>query len=177
MEYVRDYAMYAAVFGLFSFVWFGWAQEQPRAGWRKWLGMASGAGLLMCLYGVYLSATHWDAPSALSIDGAYDRYLIFVYAEIVLAGVGAFLLLRKKRAQLVAPWILFIVGVHFIGLKPVFQDAGLYLLAGLLIAVAAASVIVAPRLKVASSAIAGIGAGTVLFGFALLGLARYYAAM
>ena len=28
-DFVRDHAMYAAIFGLFSTTWFGWAQENP----------------------------------------------------------------------------------------------------------------------------------------------------
>lgn len=39
-EYVRDYAMYASVFGMFSFIWFGWAQESPKPSWRLyWQGI------------------------------------------------------------------------------------------------------------------------------------------
>lgn len=30
LEYIRDYTMYTAIFGMFSLVWFGWAQENPR---------------------------------------------------------------------------------------------------------------------------------------------------
>lgn len=32
--------MYAAIFGMFSFIWFGWAQENPRKYWRKYIGVA-----------------------------------------------------------------------------------------------------------------------------------------
>lgn len=177
MDYVRDYAMYCAIFGMFSFVWFGWAQENPRPRWRLYIGIATGAALVLCLLGVFLSVTHWDAPSALSEHGAFRNYLISVYAEIVLAGLGAFILVRRKRSGYVAPWIAFIVGIHFIGLSSVFDDALLYLLAALLVAVAAIALFVAPKLKVANSAIVGIGAGTALFCFALLGLVRYLAAV
>ncbi|MBO7746154.1 hypothetical protein I8J29_18245 [Paenibacillus sp. MWE-103] len=177
MDFVRDHAMYVSVFGLFSFVWFGWAQENPRPHWRKYLGIASGTALLLCLYGVYLSVTHWDAPSALADDGPLRGYLISVYAEIAVCGIGAYLLIRRRRSGLVAPWIAFIVGVHFIGLRHVFDDAGLYVLAALLVAVAAAAPFVAPRLRVANSAVTGIGAGASLFGFALLGLVRFFASV
>ena len=78
MEYIRDYAMYASIFGMFSFSWFGWAQENPRAGWRKYIGIASGIALLVCLLGVYLSVTNWNAPSALSEKSNFNSYLIFV---------------------------------------------------------------------------------------------------
>jgi len=54
LEYIRDYAMYTAIFGMFSFVWFGWAQENPGKNWRKYIGVSSGIALLVCLIGVYL---------------------------------------------------------------------------------------------------------------------------
>ncbi|EJL46435.1 MULTISPECIES: hypothetical protein [Brevibacillus] len=173
MECVRDYAMYAAVFGLFSFSWFGWAQEKPRPGWRNYLGMAAGAALLVCLVGVYLSVTNWHAPSALSDRTAFQRYLLLVSVEFALALAGALVLLKKRRKDEIAPWIALIVGLHFFGLKNVFADAGLSVLAVLLIVVALVSRPIARKLQVASSAITGIGVGTALFAFAILGLIRF----
>ncbi|ULL16941.1 hypothetical protein DVH26_22360 [Paenibacillus sp. H1-7] len=177
MEYIRDYAMYVSVFGMFSFVWFGWAQERPRPSWRIYIGIASGIALLLCLTGVYLSITNWDAPSALNEVSAYRNYLISFYAECIVAGAGAFVLTRWKRKEYIAPWVAFIVGLHFIGLKSVFDDPSLWILAALMVAVSIAAVVVSPKLQVANSAITGIGAGTVLFGFAMLGLKRFMAAM
>lgn len=174
MDYLRDYTMYAAIFGMFSFSWFGWAQENPRASWRKYIGIASGIALLVCLAGIYLSITNWDAPSALSNQSSFRNYLISVYTEIILAGAGAFVFIKTKRSKYVSPWIAFIVGIHFISLKHVFNDSSLYVLAALLVAVAISTLIISPKLKVAHSAITGIGSGTVLFCFALLGLIRYF---
>ncbi len=173
MDYLRDYTMYAAIFGMFSFSWFGWAQERPRASWRKYLGIASGIALLVCLIGVYLSVTNWDAASALTNKTAFGSYLVSVYVEFFLAGAGAFVLIRKKLSNYVAPWIAFIVGIHFIGLSSVFEDPSLYILAALLVAVSILSLWLSRKLNVANSAITGIGSGTVLFIFALLGLIRY----
>lgn len=76
--------------------------------------------------------------------------------------------------EYVAPWIAFIVGIHFISLVSVFDDSSLYVLAALLVAVSIFAVIAAPKLQVASSAITGIGSGTVLLCFAILGLVRYF---
>jgi hypothetical protein len=94
-------------------------------------------------------------------------------SEFVLGGAGAFVLIRKKLKAYVAPWIAFIVGIHFISLKSVFDDPSLWLLAALMVAVSIIAVRVAPKLQVANSAITGIGAGTVLFGYAILGLIRF----
>jgi len=173
MDYIRDYVMYAAIFGMFSVCWFGWAQERPRASWRVYISIASGIALLV---GVYLSVTHWDAPSALNDKTAFGNYLISVYVEFFLAAVGAVALMRWKRKDYVAPWIAFIVGIHFIGLKSVFDNASLYVLAALLVIVSIISVLLAPKLKVANSALTGIGSGAVLFAFAIMGLIRYFTA-
>jgi hypothetical protein len=152
MDYIRDYTMYAAVFGWFSVCWFGWSQERPRDSWRKYIGIAT-----------------------LTDNNSFKTYLITVYIEFAAAGAGAYFFIRRKAKEYVAPWIAFVVGIHFIGLVRVFDDPSLYVLAVLLVAVSVIAVITAPKLKVASSAITGIGSGTVLFGFAVLGLVRYLA--
>jgi uncharacterized membrane protein len=175
MDYIRDYTMYAAVFGWFSVCWFGWSQERPRDSWRKYIGIATGIALLVCLLGVYLSINNWDEASALTDNNSFKTYLITVYIEFAVAGAGAYFFIRRKAKEYVAPWIAFVVGIHFIGLVRVFDDPSLYVLAVLLVAVSVIAVITAPKLKVASSAITGIGSGTVLFGFAVLGLVRYLA--
>lgn len=172
-EYIRDYAMYTAIFGMFSFVWFGWAQENPRKKWRKYIGVASGIALFVCLIGVYLSVTHWDAATALSEKETFTNYLIVFYTEIFISGLAAFLLIRNKKRDYVAPWIAFIVGTHFFWLVDIFKDPSLYILAVLIIAVTIISPWLSKRLGVANSAITGIGSGTALFCFAILGLVRY----
>ncbi|MFD0677785.1 MULTISPECIES: hypothetical protein [unclassified Paenibacillus] len=173
MEYVRDYVMYAAIFGIFSFSWFGWAQENPRKSWRKYIGIASSAPLIVGLVGIYLSITHWHDRSALSDPGAFQNYLIFVIIEFLLAAIGAFILIKYKRNDYIAPWIAFIVGVHFFWLKSVFNDFSLYILGTLLVGVVVTSLVVSKKLNIANSAITGIGAGIVLFCFAILGLLRF----
>lgn len=173
-DFVRDDVMYAAIFGMFSFCWFGWAQENPKKSWRKYIGIASGIALLVCLYGVYLSITHWNDRTALSETDAYTRYLIFVFIEFALAAIGAFLLIKWKRYDYIAPWIAFIVGIHFFWLKDIFKDSSLNILAVLLIAVVIISLFLSRKLNVANSAITGIGAGSVLFCFAILGLVRFF---
>ncbi len=173
LEYIRDYTMYMAIFGMFSMVWFGWAQENPRQNWRKYLGAASGAALLVCLIGVYLSITNWGEATALSEAGAYMTYLIVFWAEFIIGGLGAFLLIRRKKKDFVAPWIGFLVGTHFFFLVNVFRDPALYILAVFLIVIAVISPWAAKKLVVDKSAITGTGSGIVLFCFAILGLVRF----
>lgn len=165
--------MYIAIFGVFGSSWFGWAQEKPRESWRKYLGIASVLSLLVGLLGIYLSVNNWNESSALSEAGVFKNYLIIVFVEFFIAGIGAFLSIKYKRKDYVAPWIAFIVGIHFFWLKSIFQDSSLYLLASLLIAVSIISLFLSKKLNVANSAITGIGAGTALFCFAILGLIRF----
>lgn len=173
MDYIRDYTMYTAIFGLFSFIWFGWAQENPRKSWRKYIGIASVIAILVSFLGIYLSVMNWREPSALSTTKAFNSYMIFVWIEIILCGLGAFLFIRFKKSDYIAPWIAFIVGIHFFGLKSVFHDVSLYILGALLIGIAIISLWVSKKLNVANSAVTGIGAGIVLFCFAILGLTRF----
>ena len=51
-EYIRDYTMAATILGLFSFVWFGWAQERPRKSWRVCLGIGSTLGIIVSAAGI-----------------------------------------------------------------------------------------------------------------------------
>ncbi|MEI3614863.1 hypothetical protein [Pseudogracilibacillus sp. SO30301A] len=128
--------MYTAIFGMFSFVWFGWAQENPRKNWRKYIGVASGIALLVCLIGVYLSLTHWNSATILSEKDTFTNYLIVFYTEFIIAGLGAVLLIKKKKKAYVAPWVAFIVGTHFFWLVNIFKDPSLYILAVLMIGIA-----------------------------------------
>jgi hypothetical protein len=174
MEYVRDYVMYAAIFGVFGFIWFGWAQENPPKSWRVSIGIASGLSLLVGIIGIYFSIHNWYENTALTLDDAFSSYVTFVVIEFVLAAIGAFFLSRYKKQHIIAPWICFIVGVHFIWLKSVFQDPSLYALAILLIGVSLLSIFLSKRKGIANSVITGIGAGFVLFCFAISGLVRFF---
>lgn len=173
MEYVRDYTMYISIFGMFSFCWFGWAQEYPRSSWRKYIGIASGISLLICFIGVYLNIMNWDAPSVLNEKTSFAHYLEIVYIEFFLAAVGASILMKCRLNNYISSWVAFVVGIHFIALKDIFNDVSLYLLAALLIVLSLLSPFISKKLKVANSAITGIGAGIILFAYALLGLIRY----
>lgn len=174
MAYPRDYLMYAAIFGFFSFCWFGWAQEAPKEGWRWGLGIGSAVGLTLGIAGGILSYLHWQDASALSNKGDFRWYLVFFILEVVLAVVGAILLLAIQKSSWVSTWISFIVAIHFIGLAFVFNDKSLFLLAGLMLIVTISSVPLSANLKIAPSAILGIGNGTCLLLFSLLGLIRFW---
>src|SRR5690625_7779755 len=108
-DYLRDYTMYAAVFGFFSFVWFGWAQDNPPQTWRKYLGFGSVIAFIVCAIGVYLSIQNWHAETALSELDNFLLYLTVFYGEIIIAAMGVFLLFLFKRNDYVASRITFLI--------------------------------------------------------------------
>ncbi|MGW0809068.1 hypothetical protein [Nonomuraea sp. NPDC002799] len=79
-EFLRDQCFTTAWFGLMSFVWFGWSQEDPPRRWRIWLGAGSVLGVGIAVAFGVLTAANWDQPSALA-----GKYAWFG----VLAALGA----------------------------------------------------------------------------------------
>ncbi len=170
VDFIRDHAMYAAIFGLFSFVWFGWAQERPPASWRIGLGAGSLAGLIVASIGVYLAVRYWGDASALRAPGAYYWFGATVATELLLGGLGALILSRRRRQRLIVCWVAFVVGIHFVPLAIIFEDGWLNVLAGLAMLVAIASPVVAKRTTISVSALTGVSMGILLLAFALRGL-------
>lgn len=172
MEYARDHAMMVAIFGFAGFVWYGWAQENPKKSWRKYLGIGAVVSVLVGIYGVYLSVQDWDAPSALNELGSMTWYYVIVAIEFILAIIGSYYLTRKGYSDYIAAWICFVVGIHFFPLAILFKDWTLYVLAILFLLVIFYSVRKVKKVTYASSALIGIGAGSSLLVFALFNLYR-----
>jgi hypothetical protein len=181
MQYLRDDAMTALIFGFFASMWFGWAQaepdgsarklaERPPQSWRRWLTLAALLSLMVGAAGGFLAWRHWGDGSALSEPGAMRRYGITVGIEFALAGIGAAILGVRKRQNLIAPWICLVVGVHFAPLAPILKNPLLYALAALMTVVALVAVPLARRRDLAPSAITGVGAGASLLFFAIISL-------
>lgn len=173
MDYPRDYLMYTAIFGFFSFCWFGWAQEAPQERWRLGLGIASVIALIFGILGGVLSYFHWHDASILNNKGDFKWYLVFFISEMILAVIGAISLLLMGKSSWVSIWVSFIVAIHFVGLKFVFNDRSLFLLTSLMILVTISSIPLSNHFKVAPSAILGIGNGICLLLFSILGLIRF----
>jgi len=163
---VRDVAMTAAVLGFFSAAWFGWAQDRPPASWKVRLVVGSVAGMALAVAGGLLAWRNWDTGSVLGDDASMRTYLIIVGIEFGVAALGVLVLFATRRAEFMPPWICLVVGVHFVPMAPVLENAALYVLGALLTAVALAAIPLARRRDVAVSASTGAGAGTVLVLFA-----------
>lgn len=172
MDYIQDYSTMVAFFGFFSMAWFGWSQENPPKNWRKYIGILTGISLLIFLGGIYLSYSNLGAGSALDGNASMNNYFVFVVLEFMIAGIGAVILFRKNMRNYVAPWVCFIVGVHFFGLRYVFQDFSLHILGLLLVIVSGAAIYYAKNSKYTMPTITGISAGAILMAFALFNVFR-----
>jgi len=170
MNYVRDAAMTALIFGFFASAWFGWAQERPPVAWKKWLGIAGGASLVLAAAGGFLAWRHWSDGSALGEPGAMRRYGIILGIEVAVAAVGAVVLTVRDHRELIAPWVCFVVGAHFVPLAGPLESPILYPLAVVMVLVAVGTVPYARRRGLTPSAVTGVGAGVSLVACASVSL-------
>lgn len=166
-EFLRDQFFTTAWFGLMTFVWFGWAQEDPPRRWRVWLGVGSALGLgLAVTFGVLTSA-NWDQPTAL--EGKYVWFGVLVAAEVVAAGVGCLVLAKRHAARWMAWWVAVVVAVHFLPLALLLRDVSVAVVG--VVQLVALGVVV-PRLRVATtttSRLAGPIMGASLLASAVIG--------
>lgn len=164
-QLTRDLLLTAAIFGFFAFVWFGWAQEDPPPAARIPLGVGSGIGAALAIGFGILTAMNWDEPTAMDPSGTgFRNYLIIVAVEFVIAAAGGIALAFSRWKRFVPVWILLVVGLHFFALAPVLDMPALNILAGLLVAIVAATMALA-RFTLTPSFIGGALAGIVLLVF------------
>lgn len=175
IDYIRDYAMYAAIFGSFAFAWFGWAQENPPARLRPYLAAGSVVGAAIALSGGLLAASHWDSATTLMSDDMYLAFGMIVLAEIVACLIGSLLLIRLGYRKLIASWIAFVVGAHFVPSAIMFIDPWLYLLSVLIAGIAAISPFTEKiRVPLHSNTFVCVATGIVLLSFAIRGLVLFF---
>lgn len=170
-EFVRDYAMTAAILGAFAFAWFGWAQQDPPKNkwWPILLAVGSGLSFIIATIGGILAWQNWGGASAISGDNFAGYMWIFIVEFIVIALVTVALLVARK-SQYIANAVAFVVGVHFFPLAGVFQDPWLYVLA---IWVTLASIIplfVYKKVGISLVTLTCVEVAIALFVFALRGL-------
>lgn len=168
-EFTRDAAATAAVFGFFAASWFGWAQEKPPSAWVNWLIAGSLLSLLVAIVGGFFTWQNWSTGTAFTPQTGRTFGLI-VGIEFAIAGIGAGLLSWWGRADLIAPWIALVVGVHFIPLAPLLHYPLLYGVAALVIIAALVAVPLANAQEIAVSAVTGVTTGSILWVAALFSL-------
>ena len=92
-------------------------------------------------------------------------------AEVLICGIGALVLWRKRLTRYIAPWICGVVGLHFVPLALMFANATLLLPALVMVVVAVFATRAGRQGRLTPSAGTGLGAGTVLLLTGALNLA------
>jgi hypothetical protein len=85
--------------------------------------------------------------------------------------VGAAVLAAAGQSDFIPVWVCAVVGVHFFALARLLEDPLLVPLGALVTAVALVALVAGLATGVAPSTVTGVGAGTLLTGFALAALA------
>jgi hypothetical protein len=138
----------------------------------SWAVVVRCAGIVAFLVVLWLSVLRRDRrhpanppPSA----PAWRVYWAMVAFEVVLLPLGANVLTRLGRPELSVPWVVLIVGVHFLPFArafaaPIFRVLGLVLI-GLALVAGCLAILVGQD---AGTLTAGLGSGIALLGFAFL---------
>jgi hypothetical protein len=100
---------------------------------------------------------------------ARRRYGLAVGVEFTLA--GAAILTVAGQIEFIPVWVCAVVGVHFFPLASLLEDRLLVALGALVTTVALVALVAGLATGVAPSTVTGVGAGTLLTGFALAALA------
>jgi hypothetical protein len=90
--------------------------------------------------------------------------------ELTLAGVGAAVLALAGPSDYIPVWVCAVVGVQFFPLSSLLEDRLLVVLGALVTAVALEALVAGLATDVAPSTVTGVGAGTLLTGFAVAAL-------
>jgi len=167
----RDRGMTTLIEGFFGFVWFGWAQATASPGLRTWLAVAGVAAALVALAGGVQAFRGPASAGVLHDRQARRRYGVAVGVEFALAGVGAAVLAVAGQGDFIPVWVCAVVGVHFLPLASLLEDRLLVALGVSVTAVALVALVAGLATSVAPGTVTGVGAGTLLTGFAVAALA------
>jgi hypothetical protein len=171
-----DRSVTAVILAIAGALWFGWGQAQPPAGWGLPMSIGMFAALAVAVAAAITAGRFRHGATALEVQRARRAYGITVGIETAAIGLGAAGLALAGRAAYIAPWILLIVGVHFVPLGRLFALPGLVRAGIALSAVAIAGAATGAFSGVAPSAVTGAFGGLVLVVAAaasLLGALRH----
>ncbi|HWL91791.1 MAG TPA: hypothetical protein VNP90_10560, partial [Actinomycetota bacterium] len=137
--------------------------------WRGWLTAGSIVSMLTAIAGGVLAWQRWSTGSAIDATTA-PTFGIIVGIEFSIAAIGAGILARLRKGDLIPAWIALVVGVHFVPLAPLLRYPLLVVVAALVSAGALAAVPIARSRSLAVSAMTGVVVGAVLLAAALFSL-------
>jgi hypothetical protein len=168
----RDLAVTAVILGIAAALWFGWGQAQPPAGWGLPMSIGSFAAIAVAAAAGITVARFRHGATAMGSRRVRRAYGITVGIETAVIGLGAVGLALAGRSADTAPWILLVVGVHFVPLGRLFGSADLRWAGLALAAVAIAGAVTGAVSAVAPSAVTGAFGGLVMMAAAAASLGR-----
>jgi hypothetical protein len=168
----RDLTVTAVILGAAGALWFGWGQAQPPAGWGLPMSIGSFAAIAAEIAAGVAVRRFRPGATAMESRRARQAYGITIGIETAVIGLGAAGLALAGRSASTAPWILLVVGVHFLPLGRLFGSVDL-LRAGLMLsAIAVAAAVTGAVSAVALSTGTGPFGGLVLVAAAAASLER-----
>ncbi|MFG1954823.1 hypothetical protein [Micromonospora sp. NPDC048830] len=164
----RQAGLTALYLGIFAAISFSVpAADQPL---RTLLVVASLGALATAAVGGVVAARSRPAADAVRNPAADRRYVLIVLAEFAATGLGAALLAAAGFGGYAPVLVCAVVGLHLFPLTPVLKDPRLRLLGGTMCLVALAGLVTALASAVPAGLVVGVGAGLLLWAYALLAL-------
>ncbi len=164
--------MSALILGFAAMMWFGWGQAQPPPGWTLPLTVGLFAAIAVEGFAGSMVARFRGTATAMQDERVSRRYGITVGVEVAAIALGAVGLGLAGQPAYTAPWILLVVGVHFVPLGRLFDSVDLLWSGLVLCAVAVAAAVTGAVSAVAPSAVTGGFGGLVLVVTAVTSLRR-----
>jgi hypothetical protein len=168
----RDLAVTALILGVAAMMWFGWGQAQPPAGWALPLTIGTFAAIAVAGGSGSIAVRFRSGATAMADRRVRRGYGITVGIEVAACGLGAAGLGLAGHSPCIAPWILLVVGVHFVPLGRLFGSPYLVRAGLALSAVAIAGAVTGMVSDVAPSAVTGAFGGLVCVACAAICLRR-----
>jgi hypothetical protein len=168
----RDLSVSALILGFAAMMWFGWGHAQPPPEWSIPLTIGLFAAIAVGVFPESRGAGFRGSPPPMRDQRVSRRYGITVGAEVTAIALGVLALGLAGRPAYTAPWILLVVGVHFVPLGRLFGSVDLVWSGLALCAVAIAAAVTGAVSAVAPSAVTGGFGGLVLVVTAVASLCR-----
>lgn len=168
----KDLAVTALILGIAAAMWFGWGQAEPPSGWSLPLNIGTFAAIAVAVGAGGIVARFHHGATAMTDQRVRRGYGITVGVEIAACGLGAAGLGLAGHSAYIAPWILLVVGVHFVPLGRLFRSVDLVWAGFALSAAAIAGAVTGMVSGVAPSAVTGAFGGLVCIACAAVCLRR-----